>query len=442
MRRTPTPELDKVFTYAESSYATDAPDLVFSSLQKNEDILSEDILLEIARDPRTREVLGVPFVVMGFEATYPNIIVSADFEYVIELIEHAPLNRIIVLGHDKGTSVIKPGQIFDNCHLPHKYIVGCKECISDRETEGHCLPKEAVLEYGRDEHTDCPLDVDDLEEWKHRGFSIGGFTYISPMLTAPKNIAQRKRPIKEHDFSYVSTRSEIRSDALKERYRRERFRKNECSRCLTKEKCLAYQNRSSWAGCEGPYLYTEEEAENRVLECTTIPFTNPQFVYLLKNSGALPRLVNRRKCVTSFYLEGTTLRFGRQYVTDPYSHLDSFDSFKEAKSFIKEYGHDRDVFSPQSWSRKRVKHLKAMVSLLAQFDSSPWRSVMFHGSLSFPASHISLNYGSVEQHYTMSRGRRYWYTRQIDKVADLARYDWDIPHLSRTTVPDGYKSRY
>ena len=421
MPRTPTAELDKVFTYAESSYANDTPDLVFSSLQGDEITLSEVTMLKIAKDQLTQETLGLPFLIMRKDN---NIIATTDFEHVIDLLERASTVDKIIWRTTKGIEVVRPADIFDNCALPHKYVLGCKECLTDRETTNHCIPKESVIHYGGD-HQEASTDVDELEEWKHRKVSIAGFTYISPLLTAPENIAKRKRSISEHDFSYVEERSEIRSRALMERHRRTRFYKEECARCYGKEHCSKYHYR--FVGCEGPYLYTEKEATEEILNMVTIPFSNAQIRYLLHNSGELKKRRNRCKYMATFYMEGNTLSYGLQRLTIPYADKIPFDGYRDAHQFMQEYGHGHTPYPYPI-----TKSLKARLCLIASYEHSPYYQGGYGGNRAYPAQTVRRHADTLTQYYGMTRGYTYWRNREILTIADAMDYDRDIPYLART----------
>lgn len=419
--RTPTAELDKVFTYAESSYANDTPDLVFSSLQKDESILSEATMLKIAEDQLTQETLGLPFLIMCKDN---NIIATTDFEHVIDLLERASTTDKIIWRTTKGIEVVRPADIFDNCALPHKYVLGCKECLTDRETTNHCIPKESIIHYGGD-CQEASTDVDELEEWKHRKLNIANFTYISPLLTAPENIAKRKRSLSEHDFSYVEERSDIRSKALTERHRRNRFYKEECSRCYGKEHCSKYHYR--FVTCEGPYLYTEKEATEEILNMVTIPFSNAQIRYLLRNSGELKKRLNRCKYISTFYMKGATLSYGLQRLTIPYADKKPFDGYRDAHQFIQQYGYDH-----KPYPYPVTKSLKARLCLIASYESSPYCSGGFGNGGTYPAQCIRRHGDTLTQYYGMTRGYTYWRTREISSIANAMKYDRDIEYLSRT----------
>lgn len=422
MPRIPTPELDRVFTYAESSYATDTPDLIFSALNGGkEDIFSESTFLKIAEDPMVRQTLGIPFLIMRND---DNVIATTDFEHLINRLDEARTTDYVVWRTEDGIKVKRPADIFDNCSLPHKYVLGCKGCLSDRETTNHCVPKHNVLFYSSDRHI-VASSIDNLEQWEHRKIKIANFTYISPLLTAPKNIAKRNRGISEHDFSYVEERSEIRSKALTERHRRNRFYKEECSRCYGKEHCSKYHYR--FVMCEGPYLYTEKTATEEILNMVTIPFSNAQIRYLLQNSGELKKRLNRCKYISTFFMDGDTLSYGLQRITVPYADKKPFDGFRDAHQFIQQYGYDH-----KPYPYPITKHLKARLCLIASYEHSPYYSGGFGNSGTYPSQCIRRHGDTLTQSYGMTRGYTYWRTREISTISDAMRYETDIEYLSRT----------
>ncbi len=430
MSRTPTPQLTKMFTYAESSYSSSSADLIFAGATG----VKIDAMMEIAEDPLVVQTLGYPFLVMECPDA-PYLLATIDFEHILTSLDSAQADVEVVFTTEKETRRCNLVDIFYKCSLPHKLIVGCVECISDKQTVGHCFPKAALLQMYTDGTPENAADIDDMDDWQHRKLHVAGFTYISPMLTAPKNIAKKQRPISEHDFSFVEERSRIRSDAMVERHRRQRFKKKECLRCFGNAECRSRDwNRYQW--CKGPYLYTEKEATKRILESVRIPFNNTQLRYLLNNSGPLAKRYNRCKYVATFFTRYDVLRFGIKRRTQPDSNVIPFDNYREAQTFLSKYSENETAWPKPSMYGTITAELKARLCLLAQYDYGPYTAAGYYGHCSYPSMWLNRYGNRMEQFYGQRRGDLHWVSRKLDTIADVLRTDVDIPYLTRTKSAD------
>jgi hypothetical protein len=246
---------------------------------------------------------------------------------------------------------------YTNCTLPQQIIMGCLSCKDIAPTKNDCIVKT----------------------------------------------------LSNHDYEFknVEANSLERRKSVRERTRRKRFKTEVCSHCAVASGCpeLRY--------CNGPFPETEALMVKDCLEKFRgygKGFTKQQLLELLYNSGELTaRRPNNRRCWATLWRRPheKILQFRLNSVTRHAKNIDFETNFHEAKAFLQEYDHWRDL--PNS-IYPLTDFERAMLFELTSIYSSPthkgrWRSTVYDTvGFSFNPYRAS---GRLNLHFT-TRGSRDW----------------------------------
>ncbi len=332
-------QLNRVFTYAVGPSGN--TELLFSSLDPEDNILSPETFELIQNTALVHKLVGHPNIVYSHDIPVPHPVIRVTSEtdgYLARQLSTAKRGDCIYInGSPSEMEHVDLSQTYDSCSLPHKYALGCHECIRLKadEVPAMCRIRELLTtprEYG------YRAEEDLLDVLEHLETTIGSFTYISPAHTRTAYFTQNDRPINQHSFANVSENLESAAKGGREAHRVIKFKKTECSRCLVQSVC---DTEVKW--CPSPYLKSEKEYSAASVAKTHIPFTRAQIKYLLINSGRLHARYNRRLYALTFHLESPdqTLQFGLRRTTASWFNFTPFKTFKEAERVIQSHGYDR-----------------------------------------------------------------------------------------------------
>lgn len=423
---------DKVFTVAtpddDRKHDGSLPAvLLFTSLSYSSEILDDATKHLILHDPLLRKlveggVILTPTTFTNYDEDAHNgwALYTDVGDTVLEQLENADKDTtLLVYVPEQGVQEINFHEIYYDCLLPQKSILGCRRCYYDDNES----PKDCVIKKMRG----ADISAEEFAaELTNRETQIGGFTYISPRLTLASDFGKTFRPYDEHDFTTIEHNSEQISKGIKERARFRKFQKTACNQCFVENTCQDQRARDTRRWCQGPFPKTAGDAVMEVLRKVHIPYTDDELAYLLENSYELSKRYMRRKYWTTFGIErimnNTVLRFGIQRHTLPWAPMEFFRSFAEAKAFILEYGEDRNT---DHWTFPLDPELKAVLIELAAFDRSPvhrnrWRHT------TYPKVAVTHRYGNkLEAKFYMEGQRRIaWFSASAETLEDVYS-DWE-----------------
>jgi len=425
----------------------DYPELLFSTLDTSQQIVTPENLKLLSESQLVHDVLGYPCIMYVHRGSLPHpvIRIAGDIgDDVISRIHTSRMGEYVYILNRDSARKFHPYEVYEECPLPHKYIIGCNGCA---ELPAYDMPRLcAIRRYLHDGYSTPDYDGADVDELNGEVLQssvtkIGPFTYISPMLTKPEGwdretvFAKLKRPLDAHDFSVVAENSHRTSDAAVERNRVNRFRREVCPTCLVHAGCLCYAERWQIARCAGAFAQTEDEAAEEVLSKVHIPFNDAQLRYLLANSGELSERFDRHICVGSFYIDydwrthKNILRFGLRYRTANSNNIDvAFSSFKEAKHVLSEYGYDR---SWPEWRGRMTKKRKALLACAAHIDRSPYKQCGWVKT-SYSILTMVPSYGdAIELHFNWGGRRPLAWTATVQSFSDFYKHWREVPYLHR-----------
>jgi hypothetical protein len=329
--------------------------------------LNRETVKEISQDPVFKNVFG-GITTMATEEN-GNLVFTADFwsEAIVPMQQEAPDRNLLLVSPEGNVEELNLRETYYSCLRPCKLIIGCFDCCENAdENDLGCRAKQ--LESSQDESR--YLSPSKLKEtWRSRKTSIAGFTFVSPRLTSETAFSKTFREPDEHDFSEVERRSEVARSGLKERARISKFIKTECARCFVVEACHEISNaRHEAAWCRAPYAMADYEAEEKVIEAVSTPYTREEIGYLLENSGFLHyKRYFRCEQYASF---GMSLRyvkpelvFGLRRKSNP-RDFQELGSFEEAKKVLDENRRTRVPPGPITQT-----HLATLIELVARNES-------------------------------------------------------------------------
>ena len=415
--------LKRVFTVGgESEYYrnNNRPLLLFATLDPNDkDFYSPSVPIELSQTELVKEAMGESyFVYPGHDGDYPLWVFSLGLlDFVDSMEDPSSSERPILLKYrDQPLKVVDPAEISRECPLPQSLILGCNDCLvkSTKRSSMDCFVKSLVMDkrdaagdsklfwYSGDipkfvtEHSINYLDSEiDDGNLVNGETVVGGFTYISPSMTAYRMVSPRFRDLSEHSFTNMEDRSEERSMARKETGRFSRFLKEECPKCVYMEKCHSYQNEHHHRGCSGPQTMTISQIADSILERVECPFTNSQLRYLLANSGRLHKRYDRCIAVGTLHVDSNRVSYRIRRKTKPQSFYDmaEFRNFRDAHKFLREYGNDMCAPYP-SYMPRLTRELKAaMFSALSMQESPRFR--LNWGFTTYPLSYALPEFGNA-----------------------------------------------
>lgn len=393
-----TQKLRRVFTVAGEE--GDPLSLLFTSFVEGDDVTSEDVMRDIAQDPKFHEIMEGGAVLIPLDhGSSPVLLATTDVDsYATDLLETAEKDSVVtVFDPVSGVKTLNLYDTYYACSLPHKHILGCPGCARQSFPKSkECAVKKLSARYYDSNESWAPEDV--VESYKSRKTRIADFTYISPRLTADEHFAKALRPIQHHDFEYVDERSESVRKGLKERGRLRKFKDQECLSCMAQGACHGIRNQATGRmlrratvsehqvrGCAGRYASSEKEAAKEILSRVEIPFTLPQMKFLLQHSGPMHvtspqglrvKRFERRIQYLTFRMDWRTLKFGACSRTA--GAFTPFKDFKEAKSVIEEL----NLVTNRQQVPNLTEVLRARIVELAALDYSPtyrgpWRSTSY-----------------------------------------------------------------
>lgn len=397
-------ELDLVFTYAQAS-DNRTSNLLFTSLSGRTDIFQAEVIKRVAADPLYQQIMGKNSVLFPYEtAPYPVLLATTEImEQVAARMEIAKEGEaVVVCREDQPTETIDLHTTYYSCQLPQKIILGCAACITSPTIARGCLVRQAAAQaissvYKGSEGIE-PEDLVDL--LKSRKSCIGGFIYISPLLTAHEHFAKTVRTIEEHDFSFVQERAAIREKIIDSRTRLNAVKKNICTHCCVQKKCHDEFDSSYLRGrirhCSGRYPETEEELVKLIVERHPPPMTYEQMSVLFANSGELHKRYNRCISYATFTQAGWDGEFAFGIVPRRgcrNKHI--CKTYEEAIDILQEHnGHIRDVILPMT------PKMYALLLEAVSHHHSPRSRTRWH-STQYDRLYVSPERGEgVEIHYT------------------------------------------
>ena len=373
------------------------------------------------RELLQREEFDGFFLKERFGIQYESYYAVTDDTFVMNAGFTEGLNQRVPAVIDGEYQVLYPRRIQESCTLPHKYILGCSECLSETENpELHCRIKKMFLNL-RDRSVSSGI-LDTLDGWKHLKVRIGDYAFVSPSYVGNNGpFSPRKIPREEVQFDKIVPNIEARKNAAQKKAQGDRFKKSECSRCLVQRVCATGKHR--W--CSGSYDKTEEEYYAHILENSIVPFTNTQIRYLLLNSGKLREQHNKKECYLTFrYRDGLTFVLGNMKSGEELPL-----SFKAATKIIKTYGDDNN-------GKLRItKRLKALLVAASTFKYSPVQSSGWH-TTNYPSRYLLYSREGFRQffYYKRPAGIAHW-TLHTTCLADIFCAHNTLPFMSRSNSP-------
>lgn len=429
-----TQQLNRVFTHAIG--ITGDPEFLFSSLDPKDNIITPEILAAIAKSELLDKLMGSPRVTYVYDNQLPSPIirVTPDLKYDISdsISTSKPGTGVWVSSTPGEVMYVNIAKMFDDCPLPHKYVLGCTECMrmSKIEVPVRCALHNALTYFTASDVVDCDdMCADSLSTGKT---TTAGFTYISPMLTKTEHFSTRDRRIAEHDFTVVRDNADNASKGGLASARVRRFKLKVCPRCLAQNACTHTYNYLV-KFCPGPYAVTPHQAACAILKGITVPFTHAQIGYLLAHSGELNLRLNRRRYFLTFHATANELQFGLRRITSNWFDFNPL-TYCEAQRVIQTCGNDiGERHAP-------VTHQsKALLVALATRTMSPTRSNGWRNT-SYPVLGITKKYmRGYQVNYTRGKTGYLPWTTEIDSFADLHLNWLCIPRLEHTSTPNGHK---
>jgi len=359
-----------MFTYATSSnrWSTyQSPAIIFACMDASQHKEFKDIstVYKLAEHPLVKKIMGDTYFVRFTSYTkkqYSNLsedipkwIFHLDIQNVLENMDAGNHEKICLKLEDKDIGSVSTKQIFDECYLPQKYSMSCKECTTANHTpeqadsEHNCILKQ-MISYSKSNMYNNPvinngISPDSLAEdfeLKHGITKIDDFVYISPAMTGGAGVHQRVRGITEHFFTAIQEAADCRAEAQQERKRYVAFQKEVCTDCGVQKTCGTTFGDGTRRSCRGAYPKDQKEIVSKINDGVINPFTAFQLRYLLANSGTLSKRYNRCIVTTALIMRDNTLHFTLRRNTQPGAHNDInlFSDFKKAHEFILKHGND------------------------------------------------------------------------------------------------------
>ena len=369
--------LRNMFTVA-TNYEGEATGKCNLLFHKKDEKFTDKEILDITTDPLCRELMGSFALFTRLPCTKgEELLLSPDLDvHAIDKMPRASSDDVVkLITPETGLTSFNLQEVYYNCPLPHRTIVGCTECLN-LKTAGECELKRL---WGRIGEEGITTDAEDAtSQLKSRRSVIAGFTYVSPTLTRDRDFITPYRPHDDHNFNCIDENSEIVRKGLRERGRARKFRKTACSQCLVINSCAGHRyNSYDTKYCRGPYVETEKEAVQKILKDAKIPFTERQLLFLARNSGQLDKRYNRRIYWATFQYD--PFRGGLVFGLSRYSGWGfiTFQSYKEAEACIR--AHNTTVYEVKPREKLEAKS-KALLVELGQWSYSPTHRSGWHAT--------------------------------------------------------------
>lgn len=437
-------ELDKVFTVAVSTGEEGPVNLLFTSMNRGTEITNLETMKQIVADPEFKKIMASGAVLVALkDGESPQLLATNDItDYALALMETAEASdHVLIYSPESGIHQVNLRENYYSCLRPERTLIGCVECGKNGSNNKDCKIKQLTYRYYAHEGEGwTPTNV--TENFKSRKSKIGGFTYVSPRLTAHREFAKMFRPIGEHDFSFVRMRSDMVVRGLRERKRKKEFFKDACSVCLVREKCSrASLHSRGGLWCKGNYPINEKTAVNTVLANIKIPFTNTEIATLLAHSGELDKRYYGRKHWATFDVVDNRLVFAIKYKRTTQT-VEIFTSYKKAIAFLSQRNEPHPWIINYFNKTRLTNKQKAVLVELATHDCSPRRTCGWGGSYSYPVIGIQFTNkygnGGFSQYFVASRGRDLtWLTTDIANFNDIFSNYSDLTYLDKVTHPLG-----
>lgn len=411
-----------MFTYAAEDGNAGPPTLLFHSEKGN---LKQATLDAIANDPEYRTIMGECASEISVDGDC-DIVARPDLEDLLVRMEHAQAGETALIASPDKNIPAHLIDLFENyysCLKPHKLILGCVDCYHEGPANGDCqIKKLAWAGVNFEEENWQFVPTDELKKRLiSRKSNIGGFTFVSPRLTAAEGFKKTIRSPDEHDFSQVRYRSNVVTRANLERGRINKFAETECRRCVMAGACLpGWGARKIQASCHGPYAQESVDiAAKEVIASVVIPYTRKQLDYCLRVSGPLDHRIGRFKYYLGFNMEGQVLTFGLRRKCRP-AQFEPLLPFKRVKEVVARYGREPD---PDHIMPTNDMTLATLIEL-THWGYSPAHSSMFHGYTRWPLLTITRssprsNCLDVAFHKPHAGGGGVYHPSRFQRIQDL-----------------------
>lgn len=395
---------------------------------------------DISNNPQLREFLGFPYIVIprmydipGKNRAYQLLIASYDLKSYVDNLDVTRGTFDIV--HKDGIESFDASEVYDQCALPHKYVLGCHGCMEISDTTNHCRPKALAL---KDDGEASDEGAEDIIEWarKKSNRRIAGFEYVSPTMTAAKSFENSVRKLNDHHFELIPNNVYDKHDSAVRAAALMRFKRKTCTTCLLYEGCTKegkngknfYHSRY----CTGTFKYDNwDQYIDTVIQGMTTEYTDQQLAFIAYNSGLLSKRYKRRVVYLTLsqqYHDGDKLVAVLRHKRSPYRYKD-----------IKVQGFDAvlgllgaDAKEPPEHLATITKKQKALLYMASAISSSPthtrnWRSV------NYPIAYIDLRWGGDVQLYALCNFEiRNWCTLSMSNPVDFVSY-WGVNAITNTT---------
>lgn len=378
-------ELNSVFTVVAARGKEDGGvSLLFTFLHDSPMLLSEwstKLLTEIATDPLVSDILGPNFYVTYIEhAPTRRVIIATNdvMEHAVPVMENPLLStkeHLSVLCKDGEISSIDLAKTYLNCTKPHRIIVGCSECSQQELRMEDCIIRHTGDKAWTDVwNSDLYTAEKARKILKNRKTKIAYFTFISPKFTQDDAFGPYYRDLVDHDFMqvYPQMLKQKRKDMEPKRYRR--YEKEVCTVCAMAKYCGRPKE------CPGPYKATEKELVEECLKKfpqSRQRFTYKQILFLLYNSGALPRTFQRKKCwaTLAYTRDKPGMRFILRRISNCSDVHDLGDTFDEIVDNMEKLGIAKEV--PTEMPKLERREMAYLHELLC-YKNSPTRHGRWH----------------------------------------------------------------
>jgi hypothetical protein len=411
-----------------------------------------DEVAEIVKDEAFQKVFP--------EGAYFRLCVECSGDDDVIIAENPPSKRLIgdmengnklTLIHwdpSGGLEVVLLEDVYYSCKNPVRTLMGCQECVKDLEQSRRRSlydddeKKEPELPRCRIAHDAYgPVQgslpaKESLELFQNRRSVMASYTYISPKLTTEDEYVSTKtlRPPSKHNFYSVDENSIKVGDALRERGRRNVFRKSDCNRCPMEDACKKVHGGLTCARwCEGRYIETDEEM---LLKLSSRGYwnqwTDPQLLAILSNSGERAKRYKRYITWLTLQKDGSVaLKYARTGKV-----IEEMTDWEDVEYYIKE---ENEYFDFSVFKDRVVdKTLRGKLAAALYHPESP-RIRCTMGSTSYPTIGVSLGYnGTVVTRHINSHGDRLRHpTYTYDSAADLLLYYNNLPGIfTQETSPN------
>lgn len=288
-------------------------------------------LERVIQDTSLQTLFPAGFTVI-YDSSLDCVVAANDLdESVVSELSEAPCEHkgVFVWTPGAGGVVYDPSNVYYDCMLPQKLVLGCVRCIQDalssQREQTEPTPQKHLCSLAQVYITNWCTDgisagtMQDV--LKNRKTQVGGWTYISPRLTASASFAKSLRPAHDHDFLEIKRRSEHVKQGLAERNRRSTFKKTVCPKCICNPHCnkvstyysKRYTRKWDWhqISCKGVYPKNEKActvAMYKNLKGTQWRKWSPELLARIAvNSGTTNMRYSRRIAVLGMSPDGSVV---------------------------------------------------------------------------------------------------------------------------------------